>query len=389
MAEQRRIVIIGGGIAGLSAAQAARQTDPAARVSLVCGEAELPYYRTRIPELINGADPEKLSLRSHQWYIDNDIQVVRTRATAIVSDNRQVRFADGSYLYYDSCVIAAGASALVPETAYAHQPGAGPLRDRKDVERIMAHPGPAVVVGDGLLAMEAAWQLSREGRDVTILGRGAQLLSKQLEREASVFYLHAVEQLGVHIALRGELAALENGRAYLADGRAFDAATVVFATGIRSNVKLGQSAGAALDRGIIVDRQMRTSVEGVFAAGDCAELEGRTLGLWTAAMAQGQVAGANAAGDSRVYLPSPPVYSLRARGLELLSCGDLTCEDQFTAVDSSRPAFGKLFFRGGRLAGAELIGPTLPMVRAQKAVEQGISREDALAMLNDFLSPGK
>jgi len=386
MTEARRIVIIGGGIAGLSAAQAARQTDAEARIFLICAEAELPYYRTRIPELMNGVDPEKLLLRSYQWYIDNNIQVVKARATAVVSESRQVRFSDGSYLFYDSLVIATGASGLLPEAAYAQLPGAGPLRDLEDVARIMEHPGPAVVVGDGILALEAAWQLSRNGRDVSIIGREARLLSKQLDKEASGFLLRVAENMGLHIALLGDLAALEDGRAYLEDGRAFEAATVIFATGIRSNVKMGQSAGLTLGRGIVVDRQMQTSQPGFWAAGDCAELEGQVAGLWTVAMAQGAVAGANAAGAQQVYEAGLPHYSMGAMGMELLSYGELQAESTFSQVNGHRPAFGKMFFREGRLSAVEAIGAGLPLFQLQKAVDQQLPREEAVALLKQALA---
>lgn len=386
MKEARRIVVIGGGIAGLSAAQAAREQDPQARIFLVCEEVGLPYYRARIPELINGADPEKLRLRSMQWYIDQDIQVVKATASAVARENRQVRFSDGSHLDYDSLVIATGASGVVPETAYAQLPGVGPLRNLSDVARIMQRPGPAVVLGDGMLALEIAWQLSRDGRDVTIVGRGSRLLSKELDKEGSTFLLRLTEQMGLHIALRGELVALENGRAYLADGRAFDAATLVFAVGIRSNVRMGHSAGAAINRGILVDRGMRSSVPDVYAAGDCAELDGQVQGLWTVAMAQGAVAGCNAAGGDRIYQAERPVFSTKVMGAELLSCGDRDSQDSLTVINGQRPAFGKIFFReDGCLGGLECIGSDLPTLRLQKAVEQGMPRQEAMLLLRETI----
>lgn len=385
MEGEQRIVIIGGGIAGVSAAQAARETAPTARIFLICDEAELPYYRTRILELINGADPEKLRLRSELWYIDMGIQVVRARATAVVAENRQVRFSDGSYLYYDGLVIATGASAILPETAYAQLPGIGPLRNLEDIRRVKSHPGPTVVVGDGLLALEAAWQLSRAGRDVTILGRGRRLLAQHLDKEGSAFLLRVVELLGIHVALQGELSALEEGWAYLEDGRAFEAASVVFAAGIRSNGKMGQSAGAALNRGILVDRQMRTSVEKVWAAGDCAELDGEVAGLWTVAMEQGAVAGTNAAGGDRVYTPRPHAYTTQAMGTVLLSYGALDRGDCLSVVNSQKPGFGKMFFEADHLVGVEMIGPDLPLLQTRKAVDAQLPRKEALALLKGAL----
>ena len=221
---------------------------------------------------------------------------------------------------------------------------------------------------------------------MSIIGREARLLSKQLDKEASGFLLRVAENMGLHIALLGDLAALEDGRAYLENGRAFEAATVIFATGIRSNVKMGQSAGLTLGRGIVVDRQMQTSQPGIWAAGDCAELEGQVAGLWTVAMAQGAVAGANAAGAQQVYEAGLPHYSMGAMGMELLSYGELQAESTFSQVNGHRPAFGKMFFREGRLSAVEAIGAGLPLFQLQKAVDQQLPREEAVALLKQALA---
>lgn len=110
----QKIIVIGGGIAGLSAAQAARETDPAARIHLICGEKRLPYYRTRICEIFSGLDPDKLVVRNFQWFIDADIDVVMAFVTSVNSETRQVRFSDGSYLYYDKLIITTAAGKRFP-----------------------------------------------------------------------------------------------------------------------------------------------------------------------------------------------------------------------------------------------------------------------------------
>lgn len=379
--EANKIVIIGGGIAGLSAAQAARETDAAARIHLVCGEERLPYYRPRICEIFAGLDPAKLTVRSHQWFIDNRIEVVFGRVTSVSGAQKQVKFADGSYLGYDALVIATGAKGNVPDARGNDAENVLPLRFLADIERIRKIEGPTVIVGDGLLGLEAAWQLSRAGREVAVIGRGDRLLSRQLDKEGSVFFLGIVEQAGVRVALNGELTVIEGGRALLADGRAFDAALVIFAAGIKSVFTLAGGLGLATGRGIVVDSAMRTSAADIYAAGDCAEYEGRVYGVWTASMAQGAVAGANAAGASRAYQPEQPAYLMNAMGTKIWSYGDIESEDGESRRQVAAGAFAKFFFRDGLLAGAELIHQKPEMIQVKKAVDAGLAREAAVKLL--------
>lgn len=380
MAEQH-IVIIGGGVAGLSAAQAAREQDPAASIHLCCGEGRLPYYRTRICELFSGGDVAKLTVRNEQWFAENRIDLVLVRATAIQAEQRLVKFADGSQLPYDKLVIATGAKGNLPEARGNDRDNVRALRFLSDIEHIQAIPGPAVIVGDGLLGLEAAWHLSRAGRDVTIVGRGDRLLSRQLDKEGSVFFLNVVENAGLSVALNGNLDYIDERQAVLADGRAFEAGVVIFAAGIKSVCQLGQNMGLAMGRAIIVDEHMAASLPGVYAAGDCAEFQGRTLGMWIAAMAQGSVAGANAAGGDKTYVPEQPSYLMNAMGTRIWSFGNIEAADGISRVDGAKGNFAKLFFTDDKLAGAELIGDTQPMTKLKKLVDAAAPKAEALAFL--------
>lgn len=380
--QARKIVVIGGGIAGLSAAQAARETDAAASIHLICGEERLPYYRPRICEIFAGLDPAKLTVRSRQWFIDNRIEVLFGRAANINANQRQVKLADGSSLDYDALVIATGAKGNVPDARGNDAENVLPLRFLDDIERISRIQGPTVIVGDGLLGLEAAWQLSRAGREVTVIGRGDRLLSRQLDKEGSVFFLSLVERAGVRVALNGGLLAIEDGRALLADGRAFEAALVIFAAGIKSVLNLAAGPGLATGRGIVVDSAMRSSAENIFAAGDCAEFQGRVYGVWTASMAQGAVAGANAAGGGRVYQPEQPAYMMNAMGTKIWSYGNIEAEDSVSRKHIAQGAFAKFFFVGNALAGAELINANPEMIQVKKAVAEQLPREEALRLLD-------
>lgn len=372
------IVVIGGGIAGLSAAQSARETDSEARITLVCGEGCLPYYRPRICQVLSGLDQAKLLVRSEEWFTANRIQPLLVRATNVGRDLRQVRLADGSVLPLDRLVIASGGRGQVPEAEGNERENVFCLRTLADIQRLRPYTGPLVIVGDGLLGLEAAWHLSRSGRSVTVIGRNNRLLPRQLDKEGSVFLLELTERAGVRVALNGQLAVVEDGRAVLADGRAFDAEATILAAGIKSVTNLAPALGLELGRGIKVDQRMQTSEPQVFAAGDCAEFDGRVSGLWTAAMAQGKVAGINAAGGSAVYQPEPPAYQLNAMGTSLWSYGQVEAEEGYSRRDAGQGHFAKVFLSQGRLVGAELIGNTAGSSRLKKAVDAGENDIDAL-----------
>ena len=373
-----KIVIIGGGIAGLSAAQAAREANSEARIHLICGEKRLPYYRPRICEIFSGLDPEKLLVRNHQWFIDMDIEVVNGRVASIDADKRQIKFTDSSYLFYDKLILATGARGNIPDAKGKDKDWVIPLRFMEDIRKISELSGPVVIIGDGLLGLEAAWHLSRAGRSVVIVGRGGRLLSHQLDHEGSVFFLSIVENAGVRVALNGDLAAVEEDLVVLEDGRGFEAAVVVCAAGIKSLTKLARNLGAECNNGIVVDEHMQTSLPDIWAAGDCVEYQGRVYGLWTASMAQGAVAGACAAGAAQIYQPERPGYMMNAMGTKVWSYGDILAEDGASVRDIVAMHFIKLFFAAGVLVGAEMIGDTSRMLAVKKAVDNAMPKAEAI-----------
>ncbi len=384
-----RIVVVGGGIAGVSAAQAARNTQADAEIFLVCSEPDLPYYRTRILSLFSGGSEEKLSLRSYEWYIEQNIQVVRGRVTAISIPHQQVRFVDGSWLAYDKLVLATGAKVTLPEFPGQEEVEMIPLRTLADMRQAVAAPDPAVVLGDGPLAVEAAWALSCGGREVTLVGSGKRLLSHDLESAAATFLLHMLEGTDIRIALKGEISHYDGSRLVLKDGRYFPAGMILSATGIASNCRLGQYAGLDMQHGFVVDRHMATSKPDIWAAGDCAEYQGQVMGRWTVAAAQGKVAGTNAAGGDLAYSPSKHPFSMQAMGAEIWQLGDITAPDSVEYADPQSQRFVKFFFRDQRLAGAEMIGNDLPESRVKRALETAASKAEGDALFHSLFTSGQ
>jgi len=373
----KKIMVVGGGTAGLSAAQAARETDAQVRVRLVCGEKRLPYYRTRICELLAGLDAEKLTVRNYQWFTDNSIEVINGRVTSVDMEENIAYFEDGSFLHYDKLVLATGANGNLPDMKGDAAKRSMALRFLPDIERLKQTAGPIAVVGGGLLGLEAAWQLSRTGRPVVIIERGERLLGRQLDEEAARFFLSITENAGVRVALNGKVGSYEDNRLLLTDGRFFEAAMLVFAAGIIPKTKLAKAMGLTLARAVVVDEYMRSSHPDVYACGDCAEYQGQVAGLWTAAMAQGMIAGRNAAGLQEAYVPEEPPYMMNAMGSKLWSAGKAS-EDSLCMKSSSAGVFTKLFFdQSATLIGATLIGDISKALPLKKALAAGMSKEEA------------
>jgi len=383
MAENTRIVIVGGGIAGLSAAQAARETNQAAQITMVLQEQHLPYYRTRICEVLSGLDAEKLAVRPQEWFEERNIELVYGEAAEISTMSGRVYLAEGSYLPFDELILACGADGNLFDLPGAEGHEVFALRSLADVRRLQQSSGPCVIIGGGLLSLEAAWHLSRTGRPVVVVERGERLLKRQLDEEAAEFLLQIVVATGVRVALEGRSSHYDGRQLILQDGRGFAADTVLFAAGITPRNYMGMQASADVRRGIIVDAQMRTSEPHIWACGDCAEFEGHTRGLWSTAQDQGRVAGINAAGGSAVYDPQSMPYTMVAMGTKLWSFGRFDAADAVCRKSRPDGVLKKMFFEEDRLVGAILIGDISLALKLKKAVAAGMLKSEVLAQYID------
>lgn len=379
----KKIYIIGGGGAGFSAAQAAKETDPSASVTLICGEGRLPYFRPRICEIISGLPLEELRVKPTDWYTEKGIQILFSTVRAIDPATKQLELADGSRHVYDALVLATGSNGNIPKAEGTQKAGVTVFRSLAQVEKAQEIPGPVLIIGAGLLGLEAAWHLSLAGRSVAIADHNAQLLSRQLDAEAGAFFTTLVEKAGVRPLLAASLTAIDgdspNFQVHFQDGRVEQAALVVFAAGVQAETTLAKAAGLEVNRAIAVNAHMETNQADIYACGDCAELEGKAGGLWSVAQAQGQVAGSNAAGGNASYTPVEPAYIMNAMGTKICSSGDIRLADaQSNQVGEN---FWKLFFAAGKLAGFILIGDTSAQAQLQEALESGMPKEQALALL--------
>jgi nitrite reductase (NADH) large subunit len=379
-----RYVIVGNGIAGVTAAQSIVRADPAAEVHIF-GEEPYPYYqRPRLWEFLAGEiGQQTLYFRSLEWYAAKGIQVhLGARVTTLDPAEHRLTLADGGHIHYDRLLLATGARPFVPPFAGTdkacgeHRPtnGVFTLRTLDDARAIKAYAGDirsVVVIGGGLLGLETARALLSLGLDVTVLESEPHLLPRQLDEEGAQVLQGCLEAMGLRFVTDARTEAVLGTErvtgVQLKDGRVVEGEMVLISTGIRSRVDLARAAGLEVNRGLIVDEQLRTSAADVYAAGDVAEFEGAVYGIIPAATEQAQVAAANMVGLGQRPLPSTysgtvPATTLKIVGIDLTSLGDATATGDevvvLRQVDRASGVYRRLTLRDGKMVGAILLGDT-------------------------------
>lgn len=378
-----RVVIVGAGIAGLSAAESVRKTSPDAPVTLVSHEEELPYYRLNLTRLLAGEIAEEaLPIHPASWYGEQRIELIRGGEVARADlGAKKVELKDGRAIAWDKLILASGARPFIPPFPGAGLEGVLALRTAADARRLIGllRRGLRVVcIGGGILGLETAGALARRGADVTVLEGHGFLMPRQLCGRAGELLGEYVESLGIKLRRNARTKAiLGDGRVVgvsLEDGTRLEAELVIVATGVRSNTDLAVRAGLAVKQGIVVDNRLATSHADVFAAGDAAEHGGVLYGSWHAAQYQGSIAGMNAAGSGVEFGGLPRSHTLKVLGLDMTSVGQFEAAGAGDRVveDESGRNYRRFVLREGRLVGGILLGDTRLAPALGKAVEQGV-----------------
>lgn len=389
-----RLVVIGNGMAGARTVEEILRRAPGRYAITMFGdEPRGNYNRILLSEVLNGSQrAEDITLHSLEWYRRNEITLhAGVRAESIDRERREVKGAGGITAAYDRLIIATGSRALVPrvsglQTAEGdRKPGIFVMRTLDDCAAMAGYAVKcrrAVVVGGGLLGLEAARGLMNYGAQVTVVHRNQILMSQQLDETSGAMLRDSMEKLGVHVLLEKNTAAIEGvdrvTGVRFEDGERLDCDMVVFACGIVPNVELGRACRLETERGILVDDQMRSrSDDRVFVVGECAQHRGVTYGLVAPLWEQGKVLADVLAGKDAAYFGSKQVAKLKVMGIELASLGEVKARDGDEEIVYREPARGiykKLIVREGRLAGAILLGD----VSKAATLTQSFDRQSAL-----------
>ncbi|MDF1579628.1 MAG: FAD-dependent oxidoreductase [Desulfuromonadales bacterium] len=365
------IVIAGAGIAGVSAAAAARQQAPEASITLITREPDLPYYRLNLTRYLAGEIPaETLPIHPESWYSEQRIDVLRdTELQQIDRAAHQLHLKDGNSLSYDKLILALGAHPIVPAIEGATRENIIALRTRRDCAAILARCTTGtrcVVVGGGVLGLETAAALSRRGAKVQVLEGFGWLLPRQLNRAAGELLAATVRELGIELFCNARIKQFDGDQQVcgvrLETGELYPAELVVIAAGVRGNSYLARMAGLEVNNGVVVDNRLRTSDPDIFAVGDVAEHQGVTYGTWAPAQFQGTIGGMNAAGAALDFAGIPRSNILKVLDVNLFSIGQVHPDDgsyhTFESLGKSDGSYRYLVFRDTRLVGAILIGDT-------------------------------
>lgn len=391
----KRYLIIGNGVAGASAAEKIVEKDPEGKIVILSSEPDAYYSRPRLPEFMAGEVPiGRITLRSAEWYAGHGMELhLNTEVASVDTAARVATAADGRTFPYDALLLATGASSSIPPIPGADQPGVFALRTAADARAIgeaaraaaargaesagaASGGGAAILIGGGLLGLEAGAALARMGLTVHVAEFFDRLLPRQMDAAGAAKLQALLEAKGFTFLLGAKSKEIrrEGDDLVLAleDGRSARGGLILVSAGVRGNVALAKQMGLAMDKGVTVDDRMQTSIEGVFAAGDHVEHRGRLYGIWPASKAQGETAGINMAGGEAVYEGTLPANSLKVAGVDLTSAGDIDAEGRLdAAVWQDEGAYRKIVLENGRIKGFIFFGVTAGIKECRLAMEKG------------------
>jgi len=365
------LVIVGNGMAAMRLVEElSKRALGRYSVAVVGEEPHLAYNRVLLSSVLaRETSRGDIELKPARWWRDRGVTLLYGHsATAIDPGIRRLRLANGATLPFTQLVLATGSRPIRLNVPGMNLPGVMTFRDLGDVatiEAAAANGAKAVVIGGGLLGLEAAYGLAKAGALVSVIHLMDRLMERQLDARASALLKGAVEGRGISVYLNADTAAIRGHHraeaVALKDGQELAADLVVVAAGIRPNVDLARTAGLDVGRGIVVDDHLQTSKAGIHAIGECAEHRGISYGLVEPAYEQARALAMHLAGEAGSYNGSVLATNLKVSGVNVFSAGDFlgaAGTEQIVLSDEGLGTYKKLVISDGRLAGAVLFGDT-------------------------------
>lgn len=385
---KEQIVIIGNGIAALSAIKAIREINKDIDIYMFGREKFFPYNRIRLSkELFEGLDEDSILLQKKDWYEANGVKLyLDDSVTAIDITDKFIESQRGERIHYDKLLIASGARANVPQIKEIGKKGVYPLRtleDGRDIKNILQKCNKVICLGGGIQGLETAWILYQHNKAVTITELQKRLMPYQLDDRASSILKGSIEAFGIKVLTDtqvDEILGDEYAKGIVTNSKeSINCEVVVYSTGIKPNMEIARDSGIATVKGILVNNKMETNIEGIYAAGDVAEYGGMIPGLWNISIVQGKTAGYNMVGKDTTYENIIPVTTLNAFELSLFSMGNVD-DDNATdiVVDevNAEKSYRKIFIKKQKIVGAIVIGDTKKSPVFKNAIEKEIILKD-------------
>lgn len=371
--EKEKYIVIGNGGAGTTACEEIRKRNALAKIAIISRENVIGYNRPMLTKgILSEIDMLSLFIKPFSWYEENNIRLMLGKNVTEIDPKRKVvKMSDGTTEEYDKLVIATGAESFIPELKGIEKKGVFVIRNLENINEIRSYieedVKQAVILGSGVLGLEAAWELKKVGLDVTVIGTSKVIMNRQLDAKGSEFLKSAMAKAGVHLVTGkniDEITGKEKVTSLrLEDGTVIETQLLIISTGIRQNIELAKAIGINTNKSIVVNDKMETGSPDIYACGDCAEFEGTNYAIWPQAIDMGRVAGANAAGDEKLYKKTTPAVTFIGMKTCIFSIGDIGKTEGKSYktkefCDEENLIYKKLYFLNGRFCGGILIGDT-------------------------------
>ena len=401
-----KVIIIGNGVAGAMAAEVIRKNNKGIGISVYSDEPYPFYSRIKLPHFLGDEiRQEDTYIYTTDWYEEKGIVLYPgTKIKSIEPDKKNIITERNEKVSYDKLLLATGSTNFVPPIKGREKNGFFTLRTIKDVLSIKEYSQKnknAILIGGGLLGLEAARGLKVRGLNVTVVEFFSRLLPRQLDETGAKVLQRLIEKMGINIVLNAQsdevLGGNNVGGLKLKDGRTIESNLIIISAGITPRIELAKEAGIAVNKGIIVNERLETNIKGIYAAGDCAEFQGRIYGLWTASTEHGTIAGNNIAGVDTVYGGTTPSTTLKIVGIDLTSIGNVNPPSppsplaplplslrgrvgvrggeglkELIREDGSDDIYKKLVIKDGKIVGAILLGDTKDVRAVVKLIKNNV-----------------
>ena len=391
----KKYLIIGNGVAGTTAAENIRKQDGEGTIVIATDE-DLPfYYRVRLTEFISGDLTEQdLIARSREWYNDHGIDLkLGVRIMGAEPEKKIVITENNERVSYDCLLVAAGSHSFIPPIKGSEKTGVFALRSIQDAREISSYARDieeVVLIGGGLLGLEAGNAIRKLGKKVMVVEFFPRLLPRQLDVDGAKRLQGIMEEMGFSFRLGAKTQEIMGDDrikgVLLEGGETLPAEMVIISAGVRSNLELAEPLGLDLDKGIKVDEQLRTSQPDIYAAGDAAEFKGIPYGIWPAAMEQGKIAGINMAGGDMIYEGTTMANTLKVVGIDLASAGNIDAENELESkIVTDEKLYKKIVIENDQIIGCIMLGDTKGFNRVTKAMSE---KHDVSQIKDQILEEG-
>lgn len=369
-------LIIGNGIAGVSAAEEIRKHDGRGHIVIVSKESYLTYNRTKLSHFIcRDFTNKEMFIHDEDWYKDKKLDFILNKEVIQIDANEnKVMLNDQTELNYKKLLIAVGSKPRFLPISGIEKDNVFTLRSYDDLKKILGNfskSNRVCVIGGGLLGIEAALSIRKLGKEVDLIHHSQWLLSRQLDRELGNKVREIIEKQGIRIHLEEIAEGIfgDSSMTYVQTkaGKSIETDAVLFTVGVKPELKITEGTGILCDKGIIVGKNLRTNIDNIYAAGDVVEINKNVLCLWSIAKEQGKVAGANMAGKEIEYNLPQSATLLSIENYPVFSVGDVKVFD--TCADySEEDKCCRLYITDNKLTGAVLMGDISKLPKVKKAV---------------------